>query len=109
MSGFSYIIINTLSIKQKEDKYMNKLSATYLIIFSFLLSIFLVEVLIFSSFISNEINKRKKEKNVANYYYNNQSTRFFITGDKQFDKIFMLYNEIRPLHWQEIENDLWLP
>lgn len=29
--------------------------------------------------------------------------------DKQFDKVFMLYNEIRPLHWQEIENDLWLP
>lgn len=28
--------------------------------------------------------------------------------DKRFDKIFMLYNEIRPLHWEEINNDVWI-
>lgn len=68
---------------------MNNLNIIYLIIFSFLISIFLVEILIFSSFISNEINKRKKEKNIANYYYNYQPARFFITGDKHrnFDSV----------------------
>lgn len=68
---------------------MNNINGIYLIIFSFLISIILVEILIFSSFISNEINKRKKEKNIANYYYNNQPARFFITGDKHrnFDSV----------------------
>lgn len=68
---------------------MNNINIIYLIVFSFLMSIFLVEILIFSSFISNEINERKKEKNVSNYYYNNQPTRFFITGDKHrnFDSV----------------------
>lgn len=94
MSGIGCIIVSN---QTKGRKQMNNINGIYLIIFSVLISIILVEILIFSSFISNEIKKKKNIKQPVNYCYDNRPNRFFITGDKHrnFDSVKQFCSDMR--------------